>query len=315
MAAARTDLSRLRNYNSYLNRFPSQQQSTYFEHLISEVFSHILHLPFYTRSSDIPTTTYRVTWMGDINPIRIAPPGPDAIARCHGFYLTLEPTLRTGARQWRLEFASAIRHCEDFADAEGLDCQDVFCSIVCSKLSPDTYRSIKSNPSQKCSIVPITISELEIILQTSILAYTFGHSELRDLLQKISNYITMSSSLKDFSNTATKYIKEWQQDILKKEMNFVMGIASYKVIKKIGRRVVSESEIITELLKNPTILQYLKIIGTKPTPDKIESGLTHCNLACCTRARVHNIRMFELIHSEEFKLRIEKFTAKVNEID
>lgn len=148
MAAARTVLSHLRNYNSYLRHFPSDEQSIYFEHLISEAFGHVLNLPFYTISSDDTTKSYRVTWMGDINPITRAPPGPDAIARCHGFHLTLEPTLRTGARQWRLEFSSAIGHCENFVDTEGLEPRDVFCIIICSRLSPGTYISIKSNPSK-----------------------------------------------------------------------------------------------------------------------------------------------------------------------
>ena len=121
--------------------------------------------------------------------------------------------------------------------------------------------------------------------------------------------------MNDFSKTIDDYILNWQKDVLRKEMNIFIGLASYKIMKKIGRNVISESEIMGELLKNPFVRQYLNIIETKPTPEKIESGLLHCNLACCTRARVNNERMFEMIDCAEFKQRIERFLVKVDEIN
>lgn len=131
--SARTILRRLRKLDEYLGRFPNNQKSTYFEHLIGLAFSRGLYLPFYTIGNDNKAIAHRVVWEGsDIGGVLSkAPQGkPDIIAYCFDFYVTIEATQKSGANQWTGEFAQAVRHCDDFVRGSSIEPCDVHIVLV-----------------------------------------------------------------------------------------------------------------------------------------------------------------------------------------
>jgi len=318
MGSSRTILRNLRNLNKYLSRFHKSLQSTYFEKLIAEAFSHVLHLPFYTISDDKKDTPYCVIWQGDISNSSItkAPQGePDAVAYCFGFYLLIEATLKTGANQWSKEFAASIRHCENFCSQNNIQPEDVFALLVCTDLHEDTYRSVHHSPSTKYKFIPVEILTLSKIIETSILAFTIRHIELRRLLIQIQEILRKSSSLDDFRNTVNDLVTDWQKDVLKIEKNALVGLKSYETMQRINRTYIGVSEILKELQKDRTINKYFKIIGEKLSFDIIEESLIHQSLAVRLISTYEGENLFSPVPFVDFKGRWSRLIKAVEKLN
>ncbi len=317
MTTSRTTLKNFKKLDQYLAQFHQSQQSTYFEKLITEAFSHILYLPFYTSDNDDTNIPHRVTWRGNINPpISRAPEGgPDAIAYCHGFCLTIEATLKTGANQWSQEFAQSIRHCEDFCSQSQIDPRDAFALLICNKMHRDTYRSIKGNPREEYKLIPIEVSEVSRILETSILAFTMRHLELRRLLNQISEHIRDSSSFDDFQKAVDSLITSWQREVLQVEKSAVIGVKSYDAMRRINRTHIGVSEIFQILQTNKTINKYFKVIGDKLSFDIIEESLIQQSLASQLSPTYEGEKLFSPVPFADFRereLRLIKAVEVIN---
>lgn len=305
MASSRTILRNLRNLEDYLTLVLPSEKSAYFEKLIAETFSNILYLPFYTSDNDDPNITHRLTWQGSIIPVSKAPPGkPDAIARCNNYYLIIEATRKTHASQCSQEYASSIRHCEDFCNQNRILPKSVFVLLICTKLHTDTYRTIKNNSGEeKSKFILIKVSELEKILQTSILAFTLRHLELRKLFYKINDCIKDSSSLKAFSKSVDSSITEWQKEVFILEKNAFIGIKSYEVMRKIGKNYISTSEILQKLQKHTIVKQYLNIIDDNISIKAIEDSLVQQSFAARLATTYYGEGLFDTLPYEDFKSR------------
>jgi len=316
MTSSRTILSNLRSLKAYLNPILTSEQPTYFEKLIAETFSNILYLPLYTSDNDNPNIPHRVTWQGSINPVSKAPKGkPDVIAYCYNYYLIIEATLKTEASQCSKEYASSIRHCEDFCNHNGISQKDAFVLIVCTELHGDTYRTIKNNSvEERSKFIPIKISELEKILQTSILAFTLRHLELRKLFYDISDCIRDSSSLTAFSKSVDRSITEWQKEVLILEKNAYIGVKSYEAMRKIGKNHISTSEILKKLQKHTIVKQYLNIIGENISIKVIEDSLIQQSFAARLTTTYAGEGLFDTLPYEDFKRRNLKLIDAVMKI-
>jgi len=280
MTSPKTILENLKNLNQYLAQFDRSEQSTYFEKFIAEVLSRILNLPFYTMDDDNTAVPHRIIWQGSTNPVSKAPlEKPDVVAYCYDFCLTIEATLKTGVNQWTQEFASSIRHCANFCSQSRIQEKDAIALLICTKLHEDTYRSIKSNPKPECKLIPIEVSELVRILETSILAFTMRHLEFRRLLNQVSDCIRTSSSLDNFQSDMDILLTNWQKDVLKIERSAIISVKSYEAMRSINRTHISVGEIFSILLKDQTINEYLRIIGDKLSFDIIEESLLQQGLA------------------------------------
>lgn len=281
MASSRTILRNLRNLTQYLDGFHRTQRSTQFEKFVAEALSHILYLPFYTQDNDDPNVPHRVIWHGSVNPPSKAPQlSPDATARCYDFYLTIEATRKTGANQWIQEFGQSIRHCEDFCVQNRIQHRNVFVLMICTTLFRDTYQSIRGNPRQDIKLVPIRASDLAKILETSILAFSFRHLELRKLFHQISDSIRESPSERDFFRSVDSHITKWQKDVLQLEKSVFIGLKSYEAMRTIGRTHIGMSEILQRLERHPTVRQYCSIIGDRIGPDMVGQSLINQSFAC-----------------------------------
>ncbi|MFH1318421.1 MAG: AlwI family type II restriction endonuclease [Candidatus Omnitrophota bacterium] len=315
MLSSRTILKNLRNLNTYLSQYHQSQQSTYFEKLIAESFSRILYLPFYTIDNDDTTVSYRVTWQGKDNPISKASQGKqDTTAYCYDFCLIIEATLKTGANQWSKEFAQSIRHCEEFVKVNRIQQNKVYIILVTPELHHDTYRSIHSHPKGEYRFIPIEISTVAKILETSIFAFTMRHLELRQLLNQISECIKTTSSLDDFRDAIDNLLANWQKEVLQTEKSAVIGVKSYEIMRRIDRLHIGVSEISGKLQRHPTINKYLKIISDKLSFDIIEKSLIQQSLAFQLSQTYDGEKLFSPVPFEDFKERELKLIKTVKEI-
>ncbi len=314
MSSARTILKHLKKHDEYLNKFHPPHRSIYFEELIGQAFRHILYLPYYTSDNDNPTDSFRVIWQGSINPPSNAPQGPDIITCCYDFNLLIEATLKTGANQWTQEFAASARHCDDFINQTGLQPKDVSIILVTPKLHQDTYRSIHQHPRQEFNFIPIEASTLAKILETSILAFTMMHVELRRFFHEIQKCIKEASSLQEYRRLVDRSLIDWQKGALKLERNAFIGVKSYEAMKKINRTHVGASEILQRLQKHPFVRQYLKIIGGKLTSDVIEDCLIRQSLASRLSLTYDGEPIFEPVPYEDFKGRELRLIKEVGNI-
>jgi len=315
MTSSQTILENLKGITEYLNQFTKKQRPTYFEKLVAEAFSHILHLPFYASDSDDAGIPHRVIWQGRVNPVCKAPGGgPDAIARCYHFDLIIEATKNTEANQWAREFASSIRHSEDFCSQAQIQAKDVLTLLICTELHRDTYRSIKSNPKEEYKLIPIEVSNLEKILKTSILAFTIRHLELRRLLNQISKCIRDSSSLDDFRSAVDSLLTNWQKDVLKVEKKAVIAVKSYKAMRMINRTHIGTSEIFQRLQGDEAINEYLEIIEEKLSFDIVEESLIQQHLAS-ELSPTYDERVFYPVPFADFKERQLRLIKALEEIN
>lgn len=273
MAAPRTILRNLRHHSQYLGQFPHYEQSAHFEHLIAQVFACLLYLPLYTSDNDDANVSHRVTWLGSIESIATAPPGPDAVAYAYEYCMLIEATLKRGTTQWAQEFAPCIRHYEDFVEQEELNQEDTYLILIAPEFHPDTYRSIRQKDIEGFNFVLLEISALVKILDTSILAFTIRHLDLRDLCHALQECCKHSSTIEDFLRRSDDSISRWQEEVLELEKTVFLGVKSYEAMRKIGRKSVGVSEIFQKLRWHPTVKHYIRIMGGRLTSHEIEESL------------------------------------------
>ncbi len=317
---SQTILQNLKNLDQYLGQFNQSQQSAYFEQLVAESLSHVLYLPFYLKSNEDVSVPYRVTWQGNLNPVIKATKGqPDAIACCYNFHLIIEATKNVSSNQWVREFASSIRHCDNFCSGTGSRKQDVIVLLICRELHVDTYRSIKSNPRQEFKLIPIEVSELIRVLETSVLAFTLKHIEFRRLLYQLSDCIKKSTSLKDYRDCNANLIADWQQFILRAEMSAFLGVKSYEAIRQIGRKSVSSGEIFETLLTNQQVKEYFEIIRDTLQIRYIEDSLVIQSLGIVigklTVGKEEDESLFEPVPIKDFNTRGKRLINAVEKIN
>jgi hypothetical protein len=258
-----------------------------------------------------------VTWQGsDINGALSKAGGdkPDVICYCYDYYLTIETTQKTGANQWSQEFAQCVRHCDNFVRQNSIDTKDVYGILVTPTLHEDTYRSLHSHPSQKYKLVPLEVRVLSEILETSILAFTMKHLEMRLVLNRIRECLNRSSSLANFQQTLEGELNAWQKKVLEIEKNAVVGVRSYEAMRKIDRKHISTGEILQKLERNPTLLKYLKLIENKISLNMIEDSVIQHSLAYRLTSTYEDERLLGPVPFVDFKERKLRLIKAVEEV-
>jgi len=318
MVSGRTILRYLRKLDEYLGQF-RYEQSKYFEQLIGIALSRLLYLPFYTLDNDDEMIRHRVVWKGSDRggTLSCAPQGePDIIAYCYGFYLIVEATQKTGAGQWTDEFAQALRHKNNFVRARNVNPTAVYIVLVTPKLHEDTFCSLHNHPSREHKFVPLETDVLVRILQTSILAFTMKHLELRKMFNRIPECLENSSSLSDFQIALEKELRTWQKEVLRQEKRAFIGVKSYEAMQKIPRASVAVSEILQSLLKHPFVGQYLKIVGEELSVSEIERILVDESLGRRAGKTIQTDEpLFECVPCADFKGRGLRLIGAVESIN
>jgi len=309
MVAPNTVLRNIKNYNQYLDTFHDTHKSVYFEYLISLSFAHIMHLPFYSVDSDDSSVKYRVVWYGDIknSPPTPAPSGPDSIIYAHNNFMLIEATRKEGKKQWSQEFAQAVSHRDSFVGGDENKKEMTFIVLVTTKLNKYTYDSIKT----KEKFIPLQIDSIEKILKTSILAFSTKHLEVIKLLGEISEILRDSDSIKNYLSRVNKCLDNWQEKILNKEKRLFIGIKSYEALVKSSGSIMSASEILLKLKKNPVVRQYFNLIEEDISLKIMERGLIEESLGCLTRTLKENF--YYPVPKEDFKGRARRIIKAVED--
>ena len=315
MAAPRTILRNLRDYRQYLDRFPYYEQSAHFEHLIAQAFAHLLHLPFYTSDNDDANVIHRVTWRGSIENISTAPRGPDAVAYAYEYCVLIEATLKRGTTQWAQEFAQSVRRYEDFVSERGFDQEDTYLLLIAPGFHRDTYQSIRQKDIEGLNFVLLEVSALATILDTSILAFTIRHLDLRHLCHSLQECCKDSSTIRDFLRNSDDSISKWQEEVLKLEKKVFFGVKSYEAMRKIGRKSVGMSEILQKLQRHPTVKHYVRIMGGRLTSHEIEESLLSESLGYQAGRTYDGELLFCPVPLIEFQSRAERLVRTVEEIN
>lgn len=277
MAAARTTLRRLRNYDQYLADFAPEDRSAYFEHLVAEAFSHILHLDLYTASDDDASVPYRVTWRGTLQPIQKAPRGEDARIFAREYAALLEPTLATGTNQWTREFGPCCEHYDHFIDTSSVEPCDSYVVLITPEVHPRTWESIRQI---RFNWILMTVADLATILQTSILAFTVTHSQLRQLFNKLVDCSRRSDSLEEFMTHVNHRVSGWQLSTLNAEKKTFLAVRSYRAMRVIGGTSVGVGQILQRLHRDPVAKQYIKLAGAELRSEALEGSLLENGLGC-----------------------------------
>lgn len=273
MVTPRTVLTKLKHYDQYMQNIPrGQQRSAWFEDLIARTFSQVFHLPYFNRNNDDTSIAHRVVWNGIPN-CCASGNGADGIIYAHEFYSLIEPTLKHGALQWAQEFASALRHYNNFVREQGLERDDVYLLLVTPEIFVDTYESFKTKQHEGYNLVLIEVQTLITMLETARLAFTIRHLELRKLFRKLKALSASSSSLQHYKETTGEYMKRWRDEVLHLEKQSFLAIKSYEAMKEIlrgrTRNHVSIEEIKIRLRKDPTFKQYTALINEPINTAKI----------------------------------------------
>lgn len=308
----------------HLKKLDRAQQSAYFEQLVAQAFSRILYLPFYSSDNDNASISHRVTWLGSETNLSRAPQNanappnnPDAIAYAYKFCILIESTLKTTGKQWSQEFAQSLRHRDDFVSRTGAHPNDVYIVLVAPELHIDTYRSIRQNPRPEFNFVLLEVPQLAKILETSILAFTMRHLELRRLLNQVPECIKNSSSLRGFYKLLNNLIKGWRQEVLNWEKDAFIGVKSYEVMKEIGKthKAIGVSEILRKLQGHPIVLQYFNIIDSKVSTRDVIESLHQQKLGFRLTPTIDGEEIFEPVPSLDFKARGLRLIRAVEEIN
>lgn len=277
--ACRTILGRLRDPSKYLSQYHASHQSMRFEELVCQAFAVWLHVPFYDADNDDSTVQYRMTWLGSAHKVTKAPAGPDGIARAHGFYIVVEATRKTGTSQWSQELARCVDHATKVAQDNNAAPNDVYAVLVTEKLHRDTYTSVKSyNATGEYKIVLIGLDDLRTAVETSHLAFTIRHLEVRKLLGDLLGCCSRADSLRSFTDGCRHTTDGWQKETLQLEQAVTVAVKSYEAMLREGRNQVGVSDILKRLSKHPTVRSYFGKIGSTLRRATIVESLTQESL-------------------------------------
>lgn len=321
---AKTILIRLNERETYLNTFKDENdnniRATIFEKLIAEAFSCILNLPLYSLDDDKPEMPYRVTWYGRVSTMKPEPEGPDTIVYGYDFFLLIEATRLKGRKQWSREFSPAISHCKEFCEQPEVRHEDVFVLLVCDHpLCEETFQSIKVNPDRdKYKLIPMETETVIKILETSLVALTMTHLEIRKLFPKIHNALKQTSSLQEFKGRVNTKIDEWQKEVLKDEKEAFTGIKSYEILlsaAKGGSEDLKLSQIFNALLRQPTVQQYFDVIGKNVlNPELVEQSLVPQGLASCVGRTINDEPRYVATPLADFRNRNDRLVKELRKI-
>lgn len=315
---------RLVDRKDYLNTFKDKNnkniRATVFEKIIAEAFSHILNLPLYSLDDGKPKVEHYVSWSGRTSTMKPEPSGADTIVNCYDFFLLIEATRLKAGNQWKKEFAPAISHCKDFCKKPGIRHEDVFVLLICDyPLHENTFKSIKVNPDRDtCKLIPMETDTIIEVLETSLLAITMTHLEIRKLFPRLHNALKQASSLEEYRVKTAEKIKTWREEVFKEEKEVFTGIRSYEILLgaiKEGNEDVKLSQIYNALLRQQNVKDYFEIIGENVlNPDLVEQSIVPQGLASCVGYTIRDEPRFVPTPLVDFRNRNNRLVKELRKI-
>ncbi|MBM4094388.1 MAG: AlwI family type II restriction endonuclease [Planctomycetes bacterium] len=259
----------------YLNQYEKDLRPVFFEELAVMSFAGLLHLPFYDAQTDDLGQPLRATWRGSRRDKQHAPGNAsDGLIHAVGYSILVEATLSRKSDQWKREFAAAIRHAKAEEDALQAGPQDVYCALVAPEISDDTFESIRShNERAGCKLIPLELQALAQALETSAMAFTLRHADVRRLFIRLVDCIKECPDTDAWRKETTNCLSNWQREVLKHEKSTMLAIKSYEAIIRSGRKQVAMSDILVALNSDRTILSYFEAIQESFYDQIVEQSL------------------------------------------
>jgi len=313
MPSCRTLLRHLKDVNGYLSSFRRMDRSWRFEELVCQAFAGVLYLPYYEADSDDSNVEHRVTWLGRAATGSKAPGGrPDGLACGHGFWLVIEATRKTGAKQWSQEFARCLEHARDVARSNRVGLEDFLVVLVTQSLHQDTHQSVKShNVNGRPQIVLLEAQQLADIIETAALAFTLRHLEVRKVLVELLRCTERSSGILQYRQAARATIEEWQTDVLELEKNTVLAIRSYRAMIQEKRQHVGVSEIFRRLTADPVLKWYFGRAEQDFGPGDVAKSLLQESLGAVVGRLMTGEELFSPVPIKDFRSRCRRRISAV----
>lgn len=268
MSSCETVLSDVGNFTGYVNRYPREQRSAAIELLISKAIAFMFHLPFFTSETNDLLVVHKVVWNGRNETAPICGPGGASDTNLFARHIDflVEITLRTGANQWKLEFAPALRHMQEYIAVNNKSSDEVYLLLIAPQIHQDTYNSIRHKLNEGSNIIPLKFNNVEKIAQVCNLSIGLRHIDLKHLFDKLARKIMDINNLPNYEATSEEIIDNWRKDFLRNDRFVFLGIKGYRVFKERQREIMTASDIFTELSTKNDVKLYFDI--TEQIPDR-----------------------------------------------
>ncbi len=282
MSTCETVRQNIRDINAYVAKFSHEQRSAAVELLFSKALSFVFHLPFYTSENNDSNVLNKIVWNGqnESAPICSANTGADSIVFARNFDVLVEITRRTGANQWKLEFGPALRHMSEYLTQTGRLKDSVHLLLIAPEIHSDTFNSIRQKQIEEDNIIPMTFDNVEKIAEVCSLAIGLRHVDLKNLFGILADNIRKIDNLHEYVAKSEEDVLKWQKDLLRYNRLAFLGIKGYKVFKNRQARILTASDIVTELNTQKDVQSYFKILGKLPSRTDVSDGLLIFGFGC-----------------------------------
>jgi len=269
----------------YLNDFDKALRPTRFEELAVEAFAGLLHVVFYDAPTEDAEQVLRATWRGGGPDTRNAPGNAaDGLIRAAGFFILVEATLREKSDQWAREFAQVVRHAKQETKSLDTDPADVYCVLVAPTVFDDTFESTRSyNERSPHKIIPLELKPLAHAVETSAMALTIRHADVRRLLIRLVECLAACSDVGSWRRQVQGCVSAWRSEVLAQEKTTTIALKSYEAMIRSGQERMAMSEILLFLNRDRTLQAYLKRLRVSVDPKLVEGSLVQESLVAETK--------------------------------
>jgi hypothetical protein len=169
-----------------------------------------------------------------------------------------------------------------------------------------------ANPDIPYKIVPVELDTLAVAVETSMLAITIRHIEVRSLFQKILDCVSNRASLSKFRTDARRIARDWQKEVLESEKRATLAVKSYGVMLGTGRQHVGVFEIEAGLAGDASVKRYFQALHAQLAPKLIADSLLSESLGkFIQKLPTNNEDVFCPVPLSDFKSRCARRQAAV----
>jgi hypothetical protein len=277
MSTCSSTLEKIRNLEVFLSPIPQQdRKSAVAEFLISEAVSYMFHLEFYNSKTDRASVEHKVVWNGYFEKNDAycgSNTGADTNVYAREFDVLVEVTRRDEANQWKLEFASGLRHMEQYIAKTVKPRDQVHLFLVAPKIHVDTYNSIRQKQIEGQNILPLTFIDIAHIAEVCNITIGLRHVDLSNLFDSLGRAIQKNETLDSYEKVANDIIGKWRKTFLQNDKLAFLGIKGYKVFREKGQDMMTASDILTELNTLEDVKLYSVITEDAPKRDDVRNGM------------------------------------------
>jgi len=186
--------------------------------------------------------------------------------------------------------------------------------LLATKIHKDTYNSVRMhNSGSDIKVVLVELENLCTAVETSFLAFTIRHLEVRNLLLDLLDCLSAGSNLENFRDRSKRTTEEWQKKVLKREMNVAVAVRSYAAMRKLRHDPVGVSDVLMCLSRERMMRRYFARSEATLDAQTIINGLLRESLGVLIRLPTTGEEMLCPVSLIEFKNRCARRMQAVEE--